>query len=97
MTIPERLFQIAVAIDQLINTFLWVGDSWADETLSSRAYRKRDQPFFGSLMAIIDLVFFWEPDHCYHSYQAEIHRLQSPHEHRTLKIYQDCKSRDPVC
>jgi hypothetical protein len=90
----EYLFQVVAAISQLINALL---GGWADELLSSRAYRNREIPLWGFVRRVIDCIFWWEPDHCYQSYRSEVQRLQSPHEHRTLKIYQECKSRDPVC
>ena len=36
----RRLEQIPIAIDQLVNTFF---GGWADETISSAAWRKRDE------------------------------------------------------
>lgn len=71
--------QIAIAVDQLMNTLT---GGWADETLSSRCWRwhrdgKRSWP-----VKVIDAVFFWEKTHCLESFKAEQLRLQSPPELR---------------
>lgn len=69
-------FQILVAIDQLVNTLLW---GYADETLSSRAYRhaeiKKDRRW---PMVIINALFFWQDEHCKRAYESEIERAQLP-------------------
>jgi hypothetical protein len=71
--------QILISIDQLLNTLL---GGFADETLSSRAYRaERDGKLFGKVFRpIIDLVFLFEPLHCYNSYISEVKRKQMPWE-----------------
>lgn len=69
-------FQILVAVDQLVNTML---GGFADETLSSRAYRhaaiKKDRTW---PMTIIDAIFFWQDQHCKQAYESEIERSQLP-------------------
>lgn len=67
--------QVLVAIDQLLNAILF---GFADETLSSRAYRAdRDEKLFGRLFRpVIDTLFFWQDRHCYQSYLAEVQRRQ---------------------
>lgn len=54
------LKNILVSIDQLINTLL---GGKPDETLSSRAYKLRDEGIYWPSI-IIDKLFFWEKDHC---------------------------------
>lgn len=69
------LIQILVAVDQLANAILWGAP---DETLSSRAYRAdRDGKILGRVLRpLIDLMFFFDPDHCRQAYLAEVHRRQ---------------------
>jgi hypothetical protein len=72
--------QVWIAIDQLLNTLF---GGWADETLSSRAWRaERDGTRWHWTRRGIDLIFFWEHDHCYQSYMSEKRRLQMPPEER---------------
>lgn len=71
----RQLHQIAVAFDQLLNTLIPGG--MADETLSARAHRAREkgQPVWGWTANAIDLLFFWQDDHCYNSYLNEVNRI----------------------
>jgi len=69
------LRQTVISFDQLVNAFLFGG--WADETLSSRAYRE-----FPRLAKIIDLLFWFDPEHCKTSYMSEAFRAQLPPEFR---------------
>lgn len=75
------IYQILIALDQLLNTLI---GGWADETLSSAAY-KSDQKglFWGKITRpLIDAIFFWQDRHCYYAFIAEKFRLQSPPEDR---------------
>lgn len=69
--------RLLIAIDQLVNVLL---NGEPDETLSSRAHRMRvkGQPYWGWTAGFIDLLFFWQPDHCRQAYESERQRLQAP-------------------
>lgn len=71
--------QILIAIDQLFNSLLL---GWADETLSSRAYRWNKNNIRSWPMKILNKLFFWEKDHCYSSYLSEKERRHCPPELR---------------
>ena len=77
--------QFCIAIDQLLNCCLFFlpGGAWADETLSARAWRIREQ--WPSLHVWIDGIFFWQHNHCRQSYSAELNRRQSPPEERLYR------------
>lgn len=91
---PKHWFvQLFIAVDQLLNVLCTPlqGSAWADETLSSRAYRAhRDGKFFGFMMYPIDLLFFWQtirPDaigHCHQAYLQERERTGLPPEMRSI-------------
>lgn len=70
---PNR-FQVLVALDQLVNTLL---GGMADETLSSRAHRRRlrGKP---CLANAIDRVFFMQEQHCKTAYESEMARQHLP-------------------
>ena len=70
-----RLKQILIAIDQLANAMI---GGWADETLSSRAWRENRM----RLVAFIDCLFFWEKNHCEECYEIEKKRKQLPAEYQ---------------
>ena len=76
----RRLSQIPIAFDQLINTFF---GGWADETISSVAWRKRNVgQGWRFLRCLIDCLFFWQTDHCKTAYASELERTQLPAELR---------------
>ena len=76
----RRLDQIPIAIDQLINT---ICGGWADETISSVAWRKRQEgKGWAILRRVIDTLFFWQTNHCRSAYESEKNRRQLPPELR---------------
>ena len=76
----RRLDQIPIAIDQLINTLF---GGWADETISSVAWRKRHEgKGWAILRRVIDTLFFWQTNHCRTAYESEKNRRQLPPELR---------------
>ena len=80
MNMSRRCKQIPIAIDQLINT---ICGGWADETISSVAWRKRHEgKGWGLLRKMIDSLFFWQENHCESAYLSEKNRLQCPPELR---------------
>lgn len=74
----NNLLQIAIAIDQLLNTLL---GGMSDETLSARAYR---QALKGNTLPnkIIDFLFFWQKEHCYNAWLSEVKRKQLPKDYQ---------------
>ena len=74
----NQLMQILIAIDQLLNTLIPGG--YADETLSARAHRMRvkGQPYWGWRARAINLLFFWQEDHCQGAWLEETRRRQLP-------------------
>jgi hypothetical protein len=69
------LVQLLLAIDQLGNALL---GGWADETISSRAYRD-NSPGWRGLRWVLDHI---KPGHCEQAYTAELLRIQEPPELR---------------
>lgn len=79
-TALKRSEQILIAIDQLVNTIF---GGWADETISSVAWRKRNEGRgWRFLRCLIDGLFFWQKDHCKSAYESELERRQLPDELR---------------
>jgi hypothetical protein len=72
--------QTLIAIDQLINT---LAGGYCDETISARCYRNRNKTaMWRFFYRLINLLFFWQSDHCMDSYHAEINRQQLPSIYR---------------
>ncbi len=57
---------------------------WADETLSSCAYRmeRAGRPWGRITRPLIDALFFFQPDHCRIAFECERQRVQAPPETR---------------
>lgn len=86
----RRLLQVLIALDQLANAFL---AGWADETLSSRAYRNDSlagKRRWRIARRVIDGLFFWEPGHCHKAFIAEINRRQLPPAMRQEERTEPC-------
>ena len=82
-------YQLFIAVDQLANVLITPlqAGAYADETMSSRAYRMdRDgKPWGRVLRPCIDLLFAWQRapgGHCRAAYFKERGRLQLPPEMR---------------
>lgn len=74
--------QFLIALDQLLNTLIKIGDDgygYADEMLSARAWRLRNKT---NLYIWIDRLFFWDDNHCCECYQIEMERKQLPTEYQ---------------
>ncbi len=86
MTILERFIQILIALDQLLNTLigLFLGDGWADESVSAKAYRLREKGW-GKAYRFINKIFFWQDNHSKSSYISEDEQRQLPPEYRNNK------------
>ena len=71
-----------LGFDQWVNTWVYIeGDGWgmADEALSARAWRCFTQDLISEYWYLgIDLIFFWQPNHCFNAWRAEVERRQLP-------------------
>lgn len=76
------LLQNLIAIDQRLNALL---GGWADETLSSRAWRAYydKKPFGLFFKPVIDTIFFFQKDHCFKAYLSERTDRHQPPENRS--------------
>lgn len=68
-----------IACDQLVNALLW---GWPDETLSSRAWRWHVSGIRSWPCNLLDLIFFWDREHCRESFESERTGRQLPPEAR---------------
>lgn len=77
MTVLQHIYQILIAIDQLINA-IFLG--YADETISSRMYRYEiEGNIIGKIFRpIIDRMFWFQKEHCRESYLSEQLRSHLP-------------------
>ncbi len=83
MNIKHGLYQLFIAIDQLLNvlTSPFSSETWADETLSSRCGRLNHRYPYKVFEVVIDVLFYWQSwsmGHCVRAYKGELARYQSP-------------------
>jgi hypothetical protein len=78
--------QVLIAIDQVFNTFTYIkgdGFGFADETLSARAWRLREQSPYP--YRIINGLFFWQENHCKEAYESEVNNKHLPKEYGVIE------------
>lgn len=77
LNIGSRLKNLALSLDQFGYVVITLGAGNPDETCSSAAWRMEcDGKFFGFFRPVIDMIFFFEPNHCRLSYEKEIKRRE---------------------
>lgn len=84
-SLGKRIFNLAVAIDQLAYVLLTLGAGHPDETLSAAAWRTEQKGrILGRVFRpLIDVLFFpLELDHCRKAYEAEKQGRQLPKEYQ---------------
>lgn len=74
----SRLREVAIGFDQLLNAVL---GGYASETISSRCWRLRGYQPYKALSRLIDATFFWQPNHCRASYEAQVARRNMPRDY----------------
>lgn len=83
--LKHYLKQNAIALDQQLNTLT---GGWADETLSSRAWRKSQEHKIAAIACRWLFDFLWklvfrEDNHCQDSFESERKKNHLPPEMRT--------------
>ena len=66
-----RFTKMMAALSQLLNCWFLGGEP--NETISGRAFRQRHtSKSWGSAYRVVNAIFFWQDDHCYESYYADV-------------------------
>lgn len=82
----QRILNLLIALDQFIFCVITLGKAMPDETMSAAAWRGeqlRKQNGKGHILPtffrpIIDALFWFDKDHCFKAYRAEVMRSQYP-------------------
>lgn len=71
-----RILNLLVSLDQFLFSLITLGGSNPDETMSAAAYRlEKANRWQGKFFRpIIDLVFFFDKEHCKTSYMNETYK-----------------------
>jgi len=70
----QRLINILISLDQFLFCIITIGSSHPDETASAAAYRLEKQGRLPGYIfrPLIDILFFFDLDHCEKAYDGEI-------------------------
>ena len=89
LSVRGWLYQLFLVADQAVNVLLtpWHSGAWADETMSSRAWRAwaAGVPWGRVARPVIDALFVWQRapgGHCRQAYERERARMHTPPEMR---------------
>lgn len=63
------ILRVAAALSQLAHALI---GGRPNLTISARAYLGRDEFGWGIAYHVINTVFFWQKDHCFESFMADI-------------------------
>lgn len=80
-SLTHGFVQLFIAFDQLLNVLFnpFSKETWADETISSRAGRLGHRNPYKIYRMLIDALFAWQgPDHCRRAHAKELVRYQFP-------------------
>ena len=77
------LTRVAAWLSQGVNCALLNGSP--DQTVSARAYVNRSDPVWGSTYHTINVIFFWQEDHCRDSHLADVNFAREVLETREAK------------
>ena len=80
----RRFLNLLIAVDQLVWVLLTLGNGHPDETISAALWRLELE---GKLVGrcfrpVVDLLFWFDHEHCYNAWRAEIMRVQVPTSYR---------------
>ena len=80
----RRILNFLIALDQLFWVILTLGNGMPDETISAALWRMESQgKWAGRLFRpVVDVLFWFDPEHCYHAWKAEINKAQLPGAYR---------------
>lgn len=65
----EWLWRVLVVMSQMVNVVLLFGHP--NETVCARCYRNRHKRGWATAQAIIDIVFWWQCEHCRESHLSD--------------------------
>jgi hypothetical protein len=88
MAVKQRILNILISIDQLIYVLLTLGAGNPDETMSAAAWRLEQKgKLVGKIFRpVIDVLFWFDKDHCKTSYESELNKAQDLLEKHSKSI-----------
>ena len=80
----QRALNLLIALDQFLYVLITVGHGSPDETLSAASWRwEVAGKWQGKILRpLIDTLLWFDPEHCWNSYQSEVLKRHLPKEYR---------------
>ena len=80
----QRALNLLIALDQFLYVLITVGHGSPDETLSAASWRLEVAGKWQGkiLRPLIDTLLWFDPEHCWNSYQSEVLKRHLPKEYR---------------
>lgn len=74
----QRILNFLIAVDQLAYVCITLGKGNPDETMSSAAWRLEQEGHLSGRVfrPLVDTLFWFDPEHCKTSYEAELTRAR---------------------
>ena len=80
MSKQSYFLRLSISFDQLVNTIF---NGYPDNTLSARAWLWHINGEGNWTKNAINILFFWQKNHCFSSYESELKRKHLPPEMRS--------------
>jgi len=87
----KRLMAVLIALDNLIAAVIW---GYPGLTISAQFYRWELQGKASWPRKLVDAIFWFDPDHCHHSYWNEANNLRIP---RDMRAVIECYCSNHLC
>lgn len=80
----RRVLNLLIALDQFLYVLATAGHGSPDETLSAASWRwEIAGKWQGKILRpLIDTLLWFDPEHCWNSYQSEVLKRHLPKEYR---------------
>jgi len=77
----RRVMAVLIALDNLIAAAIW---GYPGLTISAQMYRWELQGKRSWPRKLVDWIFWFDPDHCHHSYWNEVNNMRVPRDMRKV-------------
>ena len=70
MTLRDYIWNVAQWLSQGLNTVVFAGNP--NMTFSARCYVNRDEKVWATVHKLVNILFFFQPEHCKQAYETDV-------------------------
>ena len=70
MTLRDYIWNVAQWLSQGLNTVAFAGNP--NMTFSARCYVNRDEKVWSTAHKLVNILFFFQPEHCKQAYETDV-------------------------